>query len=77
MELLKIKKNLTYSRAEADSLALVFRFHSKEIHKNLINNDEINNEILNEVEQSRVEAKGSILFKGIKANISKKHLLDL
>ena len=72
-----IKKNLTYSRAEADSLALVFRFHSKEIHKNLINNDEITNEILNEVEQSRVEAKGSILFKGIKANISKKHLLDL
>ncbi len=72
-----IKKNLTYLRAEADSLALVFRFHSKEIHQNLINNNEINNEILNGVEQSRIEAKGSVSFKGIKSNISKKHLLDL
>ena len=72
-----IKKNLTYLRAEADSLALLFRFHSKEIHEDLINNDEKTNEILNGVEQSRVEAEGSISFKGIKSNISKKHLLDL
>ena len=28
-----IKKNLTYVRAEADSLALEFRLHSKEIHE--------------------------------------------
>ena len=29
-----IKNNLTYLRAEADSLALEFRLHSKEIHEN-------------------------------------------
>ena len=29
------------------------------------------------LEQSRIEAKGSISFKGIKSNITKKHLLDL
>ena len=29
-----IKNNLTYLRAEADSLALEFRLHSKKIHKN-------------------------------------------
>ena len=33
-----IKKNLTYIRAEADSLALEFRFHSKEIHNSFIDN---------------------------------------
>jgi cobaltochelatase CobT len=72
-----IKKNLTYIRAEADSLALEFRFHSKEIHNNFIDDNEVVNEIFNAVEQSRIEAKGSISFKGIKSNITKKHLLDL
>ncbi|MDC0232350.1 cobalamin biosynthesis protein CobT [Pelagibacteraceae bacterium] len=72
-----IKKNLTYIRAEADSLALEFRFHSKEIHNNFINNSDFSNEIFNAVEQSRVEAQGSISFKGIKSNITKKHLLDI
>ena len=72
-----IKKNLTYIRAEADALALEFRFHSKEIHNNFIDDNAIANEIFNAVEQSRVEAKGSISFKGIKTNITKKHLLDI
>ncbi len=72
-----IKKNLTYIRAEADSLALEFRFHSKEIHNDLINNSEFSNEIFNSLEQSRIEAKGSFFFKGIKSNITKKHILDL
>ncbi len=72
-----IKKNLTYIRADADSLALEFRFHSKEIHNNFINNSGFVNEIFNAVEQSRVEAKGSIFFKGIKSNITKRHLLDI
>ena len=53
-----IKKNLTYIRAEADALALEFRFHSKEIHNNFINNSETSNEIFNAVEQSRIQAKG-------------------
>ena len=30
-----LKNNLTYIRAEADSLALEFRFHSKEIHNKM------------------------------------------
>ena len=72
-----IKKNLTYVRAEADSLALEFRFHSKEIHNDLINNSEFSNEIFNALEQSRIEAKGSVFFRGIKSNITKKHMLDL
>ncbi len=72
-----IKKNLDYIRAEADSLALEFRFHSKEIHNNFINSGEFSNEIFNAVEQSRIEAKGSNSFKGIKSNITKKHLLDI
>ena len=72
-----IKNNLTYIRAEADSLALEFRFHSKEIHDDLINNSEFSNEIFNALEQSRIEAKGSVFFKGIKSNITKKHILDL
>ncbi|MFL2543582.1 MAG: cobaltochelatase CobT-related protein [Alphaproteobacteria bacterium] len=72
-----IKKNLDYIRADADSLALEFRFHSKEIHNNFINNGDFSNEIFNAVEQSRVEAKGSNSFKGIKSNITKKHLLDI
>ena len=42
-----IKNNLNYLRAEADSLALEFRLHSKEIHENFINNDEHSNEIIN------------------------------
>ncbi len=72
-----IKENLTYIRAEADVLALEFRFHSKEIHNNFIDHSEFTNEIFNEVEQSRIEAKGSINFKGIKSNIINKHLLDI
>ena len=72
-----IKKNLTYIRAEADALALEFRFHSKEIHNNFMNSSETSNEILNAVEQSRIQAKGAITFKGIKSNITSKHFLDL
>ncbi len=72
-----IKNNLTYIRAEADSLALEFRFHSKEIHDDLINNSEFSNEIFNALEQSRIEANGSAFFKGIKSNITNKHILDL
>ena len=67
-----IKKNLTYIRAEADSLALEFRFHSKEIHNDFVNNNEFSNEIFTALEQSRIEAIGSISFKGIKSNIIKK-----
>ena len=72
-----IKKNLSYLRAEADSLALELRLHSKEIHKNFINNNELANEIINALEQSRFEVKGSEEFKGIKRNLTEKHIKDL
>ena len=72
-----INKNLTSIRAEADIVALEFRLHSKDIHQNYITNNDLSNEILNAVEQSRIEAQGSKLFEGIKSNIKQKHLNDL
>ena len=72
-----IKNNLNYLRAEADSLALEFRLHSKKIHENYINQDEFSNEILNALEQTRIEVKGSREFKGIGKNIRSKHVYDL
>ncbi len=72
-----IKNNLTYLRAEADSLALEFRLHSKEIHQNFTNNNDLSNEIISALEQTRIEVKGSKEFKGIKKNIKDKHLQDL
>ncbi len=71
------KKNLTTHRAEADSIALEFRLHSKKIHENFITKNNLSNEIFYAVEQSRIEAQGSHLFKGIKSNIFKKHNYDL
>ena len=41
-----IENNLSYIRAEADSLALEFRLHSNEIHKNFINYDDLSNNIV-------------------------------
>ena len=72
-----IEKNLTTLRAEADSIALEFRLHSKNIHENFIAKNDLSNEIFYAVEQSRIEAQGSNLFKGIKSNILKKHNYDL
>ena len=72
-----ISKNLTAIRAEADIVALEFRLHSKDIHQNYVTNNDLSNEILNAVEQSRIEAQGSKLFEGIKSNIKQKHLNDL
>ena len=71
-----IRNNLTYIRAEADSLALEFRFHSKEIHNNFVNDSEFSNEIFNAVEQSRIEAKWSIRFKVLKSKFMCKYFLD-
>ncbi len=71
------KNNLTYLRAEADSLALEFRLHSKEIHQNFMNNDDISNEILSALEQTRIEVIGSQEFKGIGSNLRIKNFQDL
>ena len=56
------KNNLEYLRAEADSFALEFRLHSKDIHQNFLNQDELSNEIINVLEQARVEAIGLSLI---------------
>ena len=72
-----IKEKLNYIRAQADSIALEFRLHEKKIHQSYISQNEITNDIFNAIEQSRIEAKGSKLFKGIKKNILNKHNSDL
>ncbi|MFL2519944.1 MAG: cobaltochelatase CobT-related protein [Alphaproteobacteria bacterium] len=72
-----IENNLSYIRAEADSLALEFRLHSNEIHKNFTNNDDLSNNIINTLEQTRFEAKGCDEFKGIKKNLDEKYEKDL
>ena len=56
------KNNLEYLRAEADSFALEFRLHSKDIHQNFLNQDELSNKIINVLEQARVEAIGLSLI---------------
>ncbi len=71
------KNNLEYLRAEADSFALEFRLHSKDIHQNFLNKDELSNEIINVLEQARVEAIGSSEFKGIQKNLKNKYIRDL
>lgn len=71
------KKDLCYLRGEADSMALELRLHNSKIHQQFITENEIINKIFNAIEQSRCEAKGSLLFKGIRANIKDKHKKDL
>ena len=73
----KIKKNLNYLRAEADSLALCVRLHDNNIHNKYVSFDDTANQIFTAVEQSRIEANGSKIFKGIKLNIFNKHCLDI
>tara|TARA_B100001057_G_scaffold491820_1_gene582889 strand:- start:3468 stop:5249 length:1782 start_codon:yes stop_codon:yes gene_type:complete len=72
-----IQNNLSYFRAEADSLALEFRLHSIDIHKNFIKNNDLSNKIINTLEQTRIEAKGCDEFKGIKKNLDVKYEIDL
>ena len=72
-----LKKNLIYLRAEADAMALKLRLHNSQIHKKNLSSNDIANEIFHVLEQSRIEAKGSNIFKGIKSNIHNKHNIDL
>ena len=72
-----LKKDINYLRGEADSMALEFRLHNSEIHQKYSNNSNISNKIFDAIEQSRYEAKGSQIFKGIAKNISNKHNNDL
>ena len=72
-----LKKNINYIRGEADTMALEFRLHNSKMHKNYLSSSNIANKIFNVIEKSRIEAKGSIIFKGIKSNIFKKHNVDI
>ncbi len=72
-----LKNNINHIRAEADSIGLGIRFHKKEIHAKYLSDNETANQIFKSVEQSRVEANGSLIFKGIKSNISSMHQYNL
>ncbi len=72
-----LKNNLSYLRAEADSMALEFRLHDSQIHKKHLSSNDTANVIFRVLEQSRIEAKGSNIFKGIKLNIHNKHNVDI
>lgn len=76
-DLVSIKKKLNYIRAEADIMALKIRFHNKKIHEKYLNQNNLSNEIFSAVENSRIEANGSNIFKGIKLNILNKHKYDI
>ena len=69
--------NLNYFRAEADAMALEIRLHDSHLHNKYITENNLANEILKALEQSRIEAKGSKIFKGIESNIFNKHQTDL
>ena len=72
-----IKKNLHYIRGEADAMALELRLHDSKIHLKYLGSNKTANKIFNVIEQSRIEAKGSMIFKGIKSNIFNKHSIDI
>ena len=67
--LTSLKNKLNYLRAEADAIALEFRLHNTEIHSKYLSSNELTNSIFNAVEQSRVEAEGSKIFKGVKNHL--------
>ena len=72
-----LNKDLNYLRGEADSLALEIRLHDSKIHKKFLTENNTTNKILQVIEQSRCEAKGSFLFKGVRNNLNNKHNKDL
>ena len=72
-----LKKNLDYIRGEADAMALELRLHDSKIHLKYLGSNKTVNQIFNVIEQSRIEAKGSLIFKGIKSNIFNKHKIDI
>ena len=72
-----IKKDLNDIRGEADCMALGLRLHNSKIHQQYLTGNNISDQIFNAVEQSRYEAKGSRIFKGIRSNIYNKHNKDL
>ena len=72
-----LRENINYIRGEADSMALEIRYHEKKVHNEYLSSNKEVNAIFTAVEQSRIEAKGSKIFKGIKKNIIDKHKFDI
>ena len=72
-----LTKNLINFRAEADVIALEIRLHDSLLHNNYITDNEYANEVLKTLEQSRIQAKGSKIFKGVRQNIWNKHKFDI
>ena len=58
-------------------MALELRLHDSNIHLKYLGKNKTANKIFNAIEQSRIEAKGSLIFKGIKSNIFNKHRIDI
>ena len=58
--------DINYLRGEADSMALEFRLHDNKIHEKFSKKNNMNNKIFDAIEQSRYEALGSQIFKGVK-----------
>ena len=50
--------------------------HSERINDTANSLPQLSNEIINALEQTRIEVKGSKEFKGIKKNLLKKHTQD-
>ncbi len=58
-------------------MGLEIRLHDSKIHLKYLGKNKTANNIFNAIEQSRIEAKGSLIFKGIKSNIFNKHKIDI
>ena len=76
-EISKLNQDINYIRGEADTIALELRLHDPSVHNKFITENNISNAIFNEIEKSRIEAKGSLDFKGVKKNILNKHIRDI
>ena len=76
-EISKLNKDINYIRGQADTIALELRLHDPSVHNKFITKNDISNAIFNEIEKSRIEAKGSLDFKGVKKNILNKHIRDI
>ena len=76
-EISKLNQDINYIRGEADTIALKLRLHDPSVHNKFITENDISNAIFNEIEKSRIEAKGSLDFKGVKKNILNKHIRDI
>ena len=65
------KNGLDVARGEADFSAFKYRFHDEKIHRQNRPSDENHAMLFNALEDARIEAMGSNLYKGASKNIDK------